>query len=323
MAIPLIRIKYSWLRRTLRTFLFCFVLLNTMAAFHAWKLTHNYPGAATHVKGPDKMNFFEKTGALIFGVKNSKPVISEYPSLPYETINLYTKDSLKIECWKIHKDPAKGTVLLFHGHLGTKADMLAEAEVFNDMGYQTLLADFRAHGNSDGITCSIGRNEGEEVKLAYDYIRLWGEKNIILYGVSLGAVAITRSLYAYEGVKPESLVLEMPFGSLQKTVQGRFKMMGLPKEPASAVLTFWGGIEQGFWAFSHKPERYAKKINCPTLLQWGELDKRVTRKEMETIYNNLNTSKKQLEIYSDAGHEALLNKDSIRWRNTIERFLDN
>jgi alpha-beta hydrolase superfamily lysophospholipase len=319
----ILRIKYKWLRRLLRTFLFFFLLLNMMAAFHAWKLTHVYPGAASHVKGPDKMSFLEKAETLVFGVKNAKPVIAEYPSLPYETVNLYTKDSLKIEGWLIKKNSSKGTVIFFHGHMSTKAGLLDEAYVFHEMGYHVFMVDFRAHGNSDGTASSIGRKEGEDVKLAYDYVVSLGEKNIILYGSSLGAAAITRSFYDYENLKPQKIILDMPFGSLQKAVQGRVKMMGLPKEPLSSVLTFWGGIEQGFWAFSHKPEQYAKKISCPALHQWGELDKRVTKKETENIYNNLNSADKRLEIYPGAGHESLLKKDSVHWRSTVEKFLSN
>jgi len=161
------------------------------------------------------------------------------------------------------------------------------------------------------------------VYLAYNYARSQREKNIILYGTSLGAVAITRGFYDYEDLKPQKIILEMPFGSLKKAVEGRVKMMGLPKEPISTALTFWGGAEQGFWAFNHKPSTYSKSISCPVLLQWGELDKRVTRNETEKIYKNLNTSKKQFEIYPNAGHESLLKKDSVHWVSTIKNFLSS
>ena len=80
---------------------------------------------------------------------------------------------------------AKGTVALFHGHGGNKSDILPEAFAFMRMGYNIFLLDFRAHGNSEGHTCTIGFNESEDVKLAYDFIRAKGEKNLVLWGVSL------------------------------------------------------------------------------------------------------------------------------------------
>ena len=47
-----------------------------------------------------------------------------------------------------------------------------------------MLVDFRAHGNSDGNTCTIGYDESEDVKLAYDYISNKGEKNIVADALS-------------------------------------------------------------------------------------------------------------------------------------------
>lgn len=70
-------------------------------------------------------------------------------------------------------------------------------------------------------------------------------------------------------MQPSKIILEMPFGSLNNAVKGRVRTMGLPEQPISTLLCFWGGAEQGFWAFNHNPYEYAQKITCPTLLQWG------------------------------------------------------
>lgn len=113
----------------------------------------------------------------------------------------------------------------------------------------------------------------------------------------------------------------MPFGTLQNAVEGRVKLMGLPAEPLSALLTFWGGTEQGFLAFSHKPEEYAKKISCPVLLQWGKLDPRVTQQETITIYNNLASAQKKLVEYDSCGHESLCKKENKKWMQSITQFL--
>ena len=86
----------------------------------------------------------------------------------FKTVYLKTKDSLKLEAWYIPVDNAVGTVLLFHGHGGNKSGVIKEAQGFEKLGYNTFLLDFRAHGNSDGNTCTTGYDESEDVKLAYD-----------------------------------------------------------------------------------------------------------------------------------------------------------
>jgi uncharacterized protein len=313
---------FKWIRRCLRIFLILFLLLNIMAAFHAWTLTHNYTGVTGIRKGPEKMSFTEKAGAIFFGVKNGKPVIKELPKQDYQTVYLKTKNDLKIEAWYIKKDSAIGTVILFHGHMGTKGSVLAAAEEFYNRGYNVMPVDFRAHGNSDGTACSIGKKEGEEVKLAYDYVKATGEKNIILWGISMGAAAITSSFNTYDDLKPSKVILEMPFGTLKDAVRGRVKQMGIPQEPVASLFTFWGAVEQGFWTFNYEPDEYVKKITCPVLLQWGAKDQRVSKNETDAVYKNIAAADKKLVIYENAGHESLIKNDSILWRSEVGSFLE-
>ncbi len=138
----------------------------------------------------------------------------------------------------------------------------------------------------------------------------------------MGAAAICSAFNDY-AINPSSVILEMPFGSLKEAVVGRVKMMGVPREPISSLLTFWGGIEHGFWGFSFQPAEYARKITCPVLLQWGKLDKRVTERETKDLFDNLGSSKKKFEIFPNAGHESLFKNDSIQWKKAVTDFLNN
>lgn len=308
------------IRRIFRIALFLFLLLNVLAAFHAYKFTHFYPEKEIDVKKPDEMNSWDKTRAVLFGVNYPKSKNTLKPYLNYSTIQLRTEDSLLIEGWHIKKKLARGTVILFHGHGSSKSKLLNEAEYMNSIGYNTLPVDFRAHGGSDGKICTIGYYEAEEVKLAFDYVSKLGEKNICLWGISMGAAAITRAISKYS-LKPQQVILEMPFGSLQQAVKGRVRTMGLPQQPISMLLTFWGGVEQGFWAFNHNPADYAIDISCPVLLQWGARDARVTREEIDEIFKNLAAADKKLVVFAESKHESLCNKENVKWTREISTFL--
>lgn len=76
----------------------------------------------------------------------------------------------------------------------------------------------------------------------------------------MGAVAVMKAVGG-QGVQPAGIIIECPFGSMYKTVCARFKMMNAPTFPMAGLLVFWGGIENGFWAFGHNPIEYAKSIN--------------------------------------------------------------
>ena len=97
-------------------------------------------------------------------------------------------------------------------------------------------------------------------------------------------------------------------------------MMHLPPLPLAPMLTFWGGTMHGFLAFNLEPSAYAKKIQCPVLLQWGKQDPRVSQQETELIYNNI-TSSKKLVVYENSGHESFCKKETTKWTNELTAFL--
>ena len=182
-----------------------------------------------------------------------------------------------------------------------------------------MLVDFMGSGNSEGNQTTIGFKESKEVKTCFDYISATGEKNIYLFGTSMGAVAIMKCIYDSE-INPKGIIIECPFGSMYQTVCARFKKMNAPTFPMAGILLFWGSLQNGFWGFNHNPSEYAEKINCPTLLLYGEKDKSVSRSEIDEIYRNLKGYKK-LNVYRNTGHENYLLKNKIQWHQDVSSFL--
>src|SRR6266542_1384709 len=161
-----------------------------------------------------------------------------------------------------------------------------------------------------------------EKEAAYDYVAATGDKNIVLWGASMGAVAITKTINDYASVEPSKVILEMPFATMLDAVEGRVRIMNLPDEPFGALLTFWGGTEMGTWLFTNKPEEYAKKITCPVLLQWGKKDPRVREKETDAVYANLGSAQKALVEYDNVGHESLCIHAHEKWMQSVTTFLN-
>jgi len=304
----------------LRSLVILFVLLNVIVAFHAYKFTHFYNNGEITIKKTEEKTRWDKTKEILFGINAVKQQNTNASDSTYQTITLTTKDSIKLEGWYIPADSAKGTICMFHGHGGKKSGTNDEAKVFHKLGYNTFQIDFRAHGNSGGNTCTIGYDESEDVRLSYDYIKAKGEKNIVLWGISMGASTITKFVKDYQ-INPEKIILEMPFGTIQDAAAGRLKMMGLPPQPLATLITFWGGLEHGFWAFSMKPQEYAASIKCPVLLQWGRNDPRVSKSEEDILFKNISNTNKKFVVYETAGHESLCKKETAKWEAEIASFL--
>jgi alpha-beta hydrolase superfamily lysophospholipase len=292
-----------------------FILLNGIAYMHAYRFTHFIDKPIQ--KTSEQLSSTDKLKLLFTGVSNPKPKAKEVPKQPYEVITI--QSNKRLECWLLRAKEPKGTVALFHGYGGQKASILDKAEAFLQMGYNTLLVDFMGSGGSEGVQTTIGYKEAQEVKDCFKYLKQQGYANIHLFGTSMGAVAIMRAMAEYK-LQPTSLILECPFGTMYQTVEARFKMFQVPAFPMAGLLMFWGGVQNGFWAFSHNPVDYAKAIKCPTLLLYGLKDPKVSKEEIEAIYANIE-AKKQLVFFPLAGHENYLLKYKQEWITTIKPFL--
>src|SRR5690606_3486437 len=194
------------------------------------------------------------------------------------------------------------------------------AKIFDSLQFNTLLVDFMGSGGSEGNNTTIGYKEADQVKTAFEFVKEKGEKNIYLFGTSLGAVAIMKAMDDY-ALAVSGLILECPFGSMYETVCARFDNMNVPRFPMAGLLVFWGGVQNGFWAFGHNPTEYAKSIQCPTLLLYGEKDEKVSVRETEEIFDNL-PGRKKLRTFPDAGHESYLLKYRKEWIEEVSEFLN-
>jgi alpha-beta hydrolase superfamily lysophospholipase len=133
-------------------------------------------------------------------------------------------------------------------------------------------------------------------------------------------VVIAKAINDYD-LHPSKIILEMPFGNLQQLLEGRARVLGFPEEPFGVLVTFWSGIERGFNGFTHSTSRYAEKIKCPVLMQYGAMDRLVTAEETNSVFKHVSSAKKKLVIYKTASHESFLRNDPELWRKEVSDFL--
>ncbi|HKM56418.1 MAG TPA: alpha/beta hydrolase, partial [Isosphaeraceae bacterium] len=239
-------LRWMWLHRK---FSFCLLLaavlvaLNIVAYNHAYSMTHFREGGS-RTASPETLPFFAKAQVVLLGVNIPRPCNHADPSsqgLTFETLQFQGKDGVSLEAWHLANSSAKGLVLLLHGYAACKASLLSEASAFHDLGYAVVLLDLRGSGGSAGNETTIGVYEAEDVAAVVESLRKkHPDQPLILYGQSMGSVAILRAI-AENGVQPEAVVVECPFDRLLSTVENRFSAIGLPAFPCAHLLVFWGG----------------------------------------------------------------------------------
>lgn len=299
--------KTNWFKRSFIVLLIFVLFIQIACVFAAVQLTYFKDEA-------EDSSFFNK---IAFSSRNISPLNPDKNTLSV----LINSNGENIEIWETTIDSSKGVVILFHGYLGQKSSLIDNAFLFNKMGYNTILVDFRASGNSDGNFTTIGYLEAENVKSVYEYAK---EKysNITLYGISMGAASIMRAISIYN-LESQKVILECPFSTMKQTIRNRFERFHVPTFILVDLLTFWGGKIHGFDAFSHNPVDYSKDIHVKTLLMSGDEDPNVQNFETDKIFKNIGTSDKSIYIFKGAGHENYIYNYTDEWYATVDKFLNS
>lgn len=313
----------KWLKRLFYLFLFLFISSNFVLYNHAYYFTHfvdkDLPKVTSQTIASKTM--MEKIKLGIYGVEIPKPRNKVTPDSAYQAVTLGSQPQL--HAWMIPTSvPPKGVMILFHGYTASKSSHLERAKVLRKLGYHTFLVDSRGHGDSEGVQTSIGYYESEDVHTAYKYIKqYYDDLPISFLGTSMGAVSILKAVHDYQ-LEAEKLILECPFRSLSDAVYSRFENLKIPTFILPELLLFWGGIQNDMDSKAHNSLNYAKKVNIPTLVVYGQKDPKVRRYEVDAIYNALASTEKKLVILEKSGHDHLMADDVAGWTKEVWAFLD-
>jgi len=113
-------------------------------------------------------------------------------NLDYEDIYFKTQDGLKLNGWLIKNPKAKAIILFFHGNAGNISHRLEKILIFNQLGLNVFVIDYRGYGRSQGRPSELGIYK--DAQAAFDFLvsrKDINKNNLISYGESIGgAVAI-------------------------------------------------------------------------------------------------------------------------------------
>ena len=129
-----------------------------------------------------------------------------------EKVIITTKDKLDLIAWFYDKNLEKfKTVLFFHGNAGSLENRTYKLNHFKDLNVNFLIIAWRGFNGNKGKPSETGLYEDAESAIKWLKIKGVNEKNIILYGESLGtgvAVEVAQNKN-YAGI-----ILESPFTSM-------------------------------------------------------------------------------------------------------------
>lgn len=144
--------------------------------------------------------------------------------------------------WYFQGVPGRGAVLVLHGYRANRLSEISRVRLLRQAGFTVLAIDFRAHGESEGKSVSLGLAESNDVIAAVDWLRQRApSERVGVIGTSMGGAA---AIVAGPEINADAMVLESVYSDITTAIGNRLSMrLGNWSRwitPAVARIAFFG-----------------------------------------------------------------------------------
>lgn len=255
--------------------------------------------------------------------------------------DLLTSDGVRLRAF--HVAPVVRThpvvVVMVHGLFRGGLELETPGSILRDLGCDVVLLELRNHGGSARAAATFGRTEEEDVLAAVARVRAEPEFldfHIVLYGISLGTVAVMRAAARMEELG--GLVLDAPVVDPAVTADrmlsarrdGRQRALGLPQPFRSLSLhslQWWSGFSfreiDPLGALSARVAMAQSRGPFASLVIHGVQDDRVSVSDARLAFDTLPGDEewKELWLVETAGHGDAFERDGDGYRTHLSRLL--
>jgi len=201
-------------------------------------------------------------------------------------------EAVSISCRFYFGSEKYPNILFFHGNGEIASDYDGIGSIYNQIGLNLFVADYRGYGMSGGqptLTSMIR----DAHPIFEGFKQVLKEKgfsgNLFIMGRSLGSLSAIELVYHYQS-QLSGLIVESGFANIFSL----FENLGFP---AKAVGFTGAETPTGL--------QLIRKISIPTLIMHGEHDQIVPLAEAKNLYNNVAAEDKRLLIIPGVDHNTI------------------
>lgn len=214
-------------------------------------------------------------------------------------------------------------VILLHGYTGSKEMMYGYAYWYRQRGYNALAPDFRCQGESEGDYIGLGATDSEDLRGWIDLIlQRDPDARIVLHGISMGA-STALILSGKEDVPPNIRAVISDCAYTDAYAMFREKIgswFHLPAFPVIDSAELMIRLRAGYDLKETSSLAAVGKSRIPTLFIHGKEDRMIPVKMCLLLYNAA-ACDKEIMIVDRAGHAQAVEKDPVRYFDTVAQFL--
>ncbi len=281
-----------------------------------------------------------------FYSKNRKPLGENEYRLPrgkiyepyYEQIKKWTDDMRRSEHKKVsitsydglclvgkYYENTKGAPIeiMFHGYRSTdEHDLCGGVYRCKKLGFNTLIVEQRACGNSEGHVITFGAKESRDCLSWIDFVinNIDKDAKIIITGISMGAATVMNATSFDLPKNVVGVLADCGYTSTKDIVKEVMRGMKLPATLLYPFARLGAILFGGFDPDKLSPKKSMAKCELPIIFFHGDTDKYVPSYMSEENYNACVSKNKRLVITKGAGHGLCFMVDMDGYFCEAERF---
>lgn len=235
---------------------------------------------------------------------NANDELTQWLKNTSQDVYIESDDGLKLRGYLgMNPSGSHKYAVLLHGYTGRGSEMAYFAQHYYDQGWNYLIMDFRAHGESEGKYIGMGWLDRLDILDWIDFtITQDPEAEIALHGVSMGGATVMMVTGEKLPRNVKVAVEDCGYTSVYDEFVNQLKdMFGLPPFPILTAASLVTDIRAGYSFKEASSVKQVAKSVTPTLFIHGEDDTFVDFSMLDVVYEAAACEKEKL-IVPGAGH---------------------
>ena len=223
--------------------------------------------------------------------------------------------------WYIPAEDSVKTIIVCSGANGSLDADVHVAPWLHEAGFNVLLFNWRAHGQSEGEVVTLGFNERYDLIAAVQFAKAQGAERIGVLGFSMGGTVAIDTAAVYEDIN--AIVADSPFVTIVSAVAGGLIERGLHEGVSymiARLLLITACLRTQLNLFEIDIAQWIKRVAPrPLLLMFGEQDVIVPSAEIDLAFARAGEPREIWRV-PQAAHRAIQLQQPDEYRRRVIEF---
>lgn len=242
-----------------------------------------------------------------------------------EKLEITSDDGLKLvaDFYPQESNPDHRYAILVHGYTGNRGNMKGFGVRYAGRGYELLMPDLRAHGESEGGYIGMGWPDRRDILRWIDVIiDRDPEAKIVLHGVSMGGATVMMTSGEELPSNVIAIVEDCGYTSVWDIFSDEVKyIFHIPTFPVLDTASIISGFRAGYNFKEASAVKQVAKAQVPIFFTHGSEDNFVHTEMIYEVYEACPTDK-EIYVAEGAGHGQALYIDPEKYFGLIFAFLE-